>query len=316
MFFEDTSGSGATWGIEGPAFLALYVLLGILVIGFVLGLRRWLAAGTDLPGDMSAPELAYLAGGERRAIAASLAALRLSGSVASAPGGKVIATGPAPVGAAPLDHAVLYAAGAGTRSNQLLRNPAVAQELRAVRAALVARGQLLGPAERRITRLTALPIILLVVLGIARLIAGLDAGRPVGFLVAALVFFGLVMIVLLSSAPHRTRAANRTVTMSQQRYQGLHPGYSPSYADHGPHAAALAVAVFGGIALMGMDPVFAAEAEVDRLAQATATGSAGSSYTDSSSGYSDSGSSDSSSSSDSGSSCGGGGGCGGGGCGG
>ncbi|ROO83858.1 uncharacterized protein (TIGR04222 family) [Actinocorallia herbida] len=302
------TGSEATWGIEGPAFLALYVLLAALAVALVVALRRGPAAGVSMPGDLTPPELALLAGGDHRAVAASLAGLRLAGAVASAPGGKVLTTGPAPAGAAPLDHAVLYAAGAGIRSGDLVRQPAVAHELAAVRAALIARGQLLGPAARNSIRLRALLLVPVLLLGAARVAAGIGAERPVGLIAAVLVVLAVVTAVMLARAPERARAADHTVAIARQRLEGLHPTNAPSYADHGSSAAALAVAVFGGAALIGMDPAFAAEADLrTQLHQYSATSA------------SSGGSSDSSGSSCSGgSSCGGSGGCGGGcgGCGG
>ncbi|GAB2818955.1 hypothetical protein GCM10022221_16170 [Actinocorallia aurea] len=310
--------SGATWGIEGPVFLAVFAVCGVLALAVAFFARRVGAAGAEAVGGLSHTELAYLVGGPSRAVAASLALLRPAGSVDGGPGARVIATGAAPAGASALDVAVLDAALPGIRVADLPRRTWVARELAAVRASLEGRGQLLDDAARLRIRLAAAPAALLWAVGVVRAFAGSANGRPFGFLVAALVVLGLGTLGLALSVPVRTRAGDRSVTDAAARHRMLHPSQKPSYADHGTDSAALAVALFGGTALMVLDPEFAAESEVHRHAGQD-TGSWGAAWISSGGGSSSSSSSSSSScsssscSGSSSSSCGGGGG---GGCGG
>ncbi len=142
----------------------------------------------------------------------------------------------------------------------------------------------------------------LVLVGVLRLIAGIQRDKPVGLLIPSLAFAVVLFLALLVVNRIATTAAIRGMRSLRQQHGHLSPRQSPSYATYGASGAAMGVALFGAASLYSMDPAFAAEAEIHR---ATAAG-AGSSGSSCGSGSSCSG----------GSSCGGGGGCGGGGCGG
>lgn len=255
---------GAIWGIGGTQFSLLFLLIAAVVTGVVEMLRRFDTEGTDVKEALSPAELALLSGGERRAVAASLAALRLAGLVEAGTDGRIRAAGPVPEEGPALDLAVLRAAAHGARVGDLAAEPGVARELARVRAALVAKGQLLGAAQRRRMRLYALPLTALCTAGAARAVADALDGELSGGMVMVLAVFGFVALAQLLHTPERTRIASLTLMTAESRHRALHPAHSPSYAEHGPESAAFAVAVFGGSALLSMDPAFAAEAEVNR----------------------------------------------------
>ncbi|GAA2732617.1 TIGR04222 domain-containing membrane protein [Actinocorallia aurantiaca] len=293
-----------TWGISGPSFLVLFVSAAVALSLLAIGLRRLSSAGRAPVRELHPHELAYLDGGRARVVAASLAALRLTGAISARYGGKLRVTGAPGPAAAPLDHAVLQAIAAKTRSKDLATHTFVRPHLDHLRDTLAAEGLLNGPGARARTRLAALPLLLLLVLGVLRIGAGLQNDKPVGFLIFLVICVVPVAGWLLLSAPERTGAATRALRDVRRRNEALRPSSSPNWPAYGPQAAALSVAVFGAQALVVMDPEFASAAEVQRhFAQSTA--SSGSSYSDG--GSSDGGSSDGG---------GGGGGCGGGGCGG
>ena len=144
----------------------------------------------------------------------------------------------------------------------------------------------------------------LVLIGAARLVDGIQNDKPVGFLFP-LTFFALIMAILalVRASRAQTYAAAKAMRSLRKQHTYLSPSQSPSYATYGAAGAAMGVALFGAASLYAMDPAFAADAEIQRIS----AGTGGSGY---------SGDSGSSSSCSGGSSCGGGGGCGGGGCGG
>lgn len=301
--------SAPTWGISGPAFLLGFSLTAVVLWALALVLRRWGREGRMPVRALHAYELAYLDGGPRRTVTASLAALRQAGTIEAVPGGALRLTGaPPPAMCTPLDQAILQAVAGKAKTRDLARHPFVRPCLDQVRAALAAEGLLNGPGARTRIRLAALPLWILLAVGVARVVAGVQNGRPVGYLVTLMILF-LVVALFLLPAQEQTKAGRKTILAAQTHYQSLRPTSSPDWASYGPEAAALGVAVFGVTALLSMDPAFAATAEIQHHLGYVASSSSGSSYTPT-----DSGSSCSSSSCSS-SSCGGGG-CGGGGCGG
>jgi hypothetical protein len=167
----------------------------------------------------------------------------------------------------------------------------------------------IGPRERAQVRFAALPLALLFAVGAARIWAGVQNGKPVTFIVFAVIMVGLVCLGLVISKPSLTASGRTALTAARIRNRVLSPSMSPSWATYGPTGAALGVALFGGAALYSLDPAFAQASEMQRgLGLSSGSGSSGSA------GGSSSSCGSSCSSSSSGSSCGSS--CGGGGCGG
>lgn len=292
---------GDTWGIPGPAFLVLYVIALLAVTLLATVHRRFLFAGNrDAQVDSLGPQqVAYLNGGDRLAVYASLGGLRSAGAIGAGSFKTLQQTGPMPGGVTPLDTAVYNAAGRRVTSRALFTDEWVRSALDQLRDGLEAQGLVVGAASLKAARLWAYAALAVLLLGIARLIDGLQNDRPVTFLVFALIAALLITIRLWRQRSGATRSARKGLTALRRRHDYLAPKQSPSYATYGATGAAMGVALYGGAALYTMDPAFAAEADIPRM-----TGGGGG----------DGGSSSSCGSS--GSSCGGGGGCGGGGCGG
>src|SRR5690242_7028086 len=108
--------SGDTWGISGPTFLLVYVILAVTVTAVVVRRRRALAdpsphrpVGTlgDRPYDV-----AYLNDGADLALCAALSAMHRSGTIATAGRGTVVAVGRPEPRADELERAVHHAAAA------------------------------------------------------------------------------------------------------------------------------------------------------------------------------------------------------------
>ncbi|MCD2190890.1 TIGR04222 domain-containing membrane protein [Actinomycetospora soli] len=299
-----------TWGISGPAFLGLWLVLAVVTL--VLPHVARATAGRRPPGrepdlTLTPAQLGVLAGGEDRAAAASIAGLLESGRL-RADDSRRLCTVVGPVRPeddpqlSDLDVRVLRDATTPRAASALVATVRHAPEVGELGEQLVARGLLHDPAAvRRRLRRAWIPFGLVVVLGLARLAAGLGRGASVGFLMALLVVVGVVALV---SRPRSLRvltprgqatldAARASARQVRPPVAAGPPGVAPWLG-----AGALLVAV-GGFAAFP-DPALAA-----LLVPPVAFGGGG--------GGGDVGSSCGGSSC--GSSCGGGG-CGGGGCGG
>ncbi|MBQ1073426.1 TIGR04222 domain-containing membrane protein [Micromonospora sp. C31] len=295
---------GDTWGIPGPVFLSGYLLAAVVIVVGTLVHRLSALAGPPVGhvGHLGPQQVAYLNGGQQLAIWASVGALRSYGAIGVRPDRRLTTGGPLPAGITPLDQAIHFAAGRNATTRELARDEWVGRALDQLRTSLEQHGLALAPARRAALRLGAFLLTALLLVGMARIVAGLANDRPVGWLVLSQLPL-IVVAVLLHRVPWRTRAATRTLRDLRRRHTYLAPASAPAYATYGAAGAAMGVALFGTASLYAMDPGFAAEAEIRR--QAIGGGSSG--------GSSCGGGGSCSGGSDGG---GGGGGCGGGGCGG
>ncbi len=300
------SAPGDTWGISGPDFLNAYLAAGLVFLVAAVGLRLSTAvAGPDhLVRQPSRGEVAYLTGGPRQAVYASLAGLRAAGAVGLADQGALVQTGPAPAGLNPLDQAVHDAAARGVRVVDLHTDRRVKSAVDELTAIVDRAGWLVSDAARTRARLGGLLLFALAAFGVVRIAAGVTNDRPVGWLVLATIVVGILGFVF-RRVPRLTRAARTVLAQTAQANRHLAPNQSPAWATYGPNGAAMGVALYGTTALWAADPTFAQEAGIRRESTPYGSASSGSSGGDSGGG---------------GSSCGGGGdgggGCGGGGCGG
>ena len=299
-----------TWGIPGPLFLLLWfplVVLTAFLPRIAVVTARW--------GPREAPDLtlspqqlgALVAGGDRVA-AASVAGLLEQGRLRM-DGSRRLATVVGPVrpeddpGLSDVDVEVLNRAHSPRTAAWLVSGVRWSTVVAEVDEQLVARGLLRDPAAmRRRARWALLPFGLVMVLGLARLGAGMGRSASVGFLIPLLVLAAFVAVVA-----HPRARALRVVTPRGRATVDAARAHVRRARSAGPMlgAAALLVAI-GGFAAFP-DPALAG------LLTPALVGGGGSGGSDGGS-WSDSGSSCSSSSSScsSGSSCGGGGGgCGG-----
>ncbi|SCL19271.1 TIGR04222 domain-containing protein [Micromonospora pallida] len=301
--------TGDTWGISGPAFLAGYLTVAVLVVVGSAIHRAWLFKGHQQPGfdHLGPQQAAYLNGGARLAVYSSIGALRSVGAVGADRRRLLRATGPLPAGATPLDQAVYQAASRGVRSRDLPQDHWVATALGQLRQDLENRGLAIDAGRRRAARFGPVLLTVLLFVGMLRLFAGFDNDQPVGFLVVSLIVLVVISAVQARRVPYQTRAGRTALRNLRAHYQYLTPSTAPAYATYGAAGTAMGVALFGAATLWAADPTFAQEAEIQRQAAGSSGSSGGCGGGDSGGGGGDSGG---------GSSCGGGGGCGGGGCGG
>jgi uncharacterized protein (TIGR04222 family) len=293
----------STWGISGPTFLVLYGLLAVMIAASWWLTRQQIRASRGFslhPGELSRrpQDLAYLNGGPQLAIFSALSAMRLHGWVAVS-SGAVQAVGHLGPGATDLERAIHAVATKPVHRLALPAQSPVWTALDAVARRLTRTGLLVSDGARLRLRRIGLWMAGVAVLGVVRLVAGVQSGHPVGFLILELLAVSVATIVMLRAIPRRTEHGDQVLAELRSLQYDLDPASRPNWTVYGPAAAALGVGLFGVSALWASDPAMAAELEAQR---ATALGGAG--------GYSAGGSDGGG-----GSSCGGGGGCGGG-CGG
>ncbi|MCS7482760.1 TIGR04222 domain-containing membrane protein [Umezawaea endophytica] len=286
------------WGLSGPEFLNIYwIALGISVL-FAIGVRiRMRASRVGAPaGSVDVDELAYLAGGPRRVVEASLARLIEAEALRSTRRGTVGLIGK-PKATNAVDRAVLADAGrySNRTLNLLMASVVQADAVKAVGTRLSGAGMLIEPSTaKRELRVGALPMVVLFAIGVVRWVNGIAIGAPVGWLTLQLILTAVLVVLLTRSGSiRRTAAGDRALEGARS----------------GSRAAASAGGVAGLVALGGLSahPDLALRTSLMYTAASTSSGGG---YVSSGTGCSTGGSS---CSSGGGSSCGGGGGCGGGG---
>jgi uncharacterized protein (TIGR04222 family) len=265
---------GDTWGISGPDFLNVY--LGALVVFLLVATIIRLSAtrtGTREAGRLpSAAEAATLLGGRDRAVHASLAALRTSKSIYEDKKGFIAAADTPAAGASRLDQAILDAVRRHVPVRRLRTDANVESAAAEVEESAIRAGWLLESAERVRARLGALLLVGLFVLGVVRIVAGLNNDRPVGFLIALTVLAGIAAVVFFVSVPRMTRSGRAALAELRTRNRHLDPRQTPAWATYGATGAAMGVALYGAAALWAADPAFAA---LTGLPRQTATDSGG-----------------------------------------
>ncbi|WP_161602721.1 TIGR04222 domain-containing membrane protein [Thermomonospora catenispora] len=266
--------AGDTWGIPGPLFLAGYVLIALLLV--VRALRKRRAGSTSAPArDLSAFELAYLAGGRPRALAAALASLRAQGAVEPAGRGRLRATGaPGRFADGALDGAALAVVrSSGEIAVTRLQNARqVRRLLDDMQSRLERRGLLNGALRRARLRLPALWLLALAAVGAVRVIAGVRNERPVLWLVLAIVATVAAAVAVASTVPRLAPAGRRALEEARREHAHLDPANRPAWSTYGASGLAVAVAVYGLTAMEGYDPRFVAEAGLHRILQSGQSG--------------------------------------------
>ncbi|MEO3823485.1 TIGR04222 domain-containing membrane protein [Actinomadura sp. B10D3] len=309
------------WGLE-LGFLAAHILVGIVLLAILRRMRAELVRGGPPGRELHPYEVAYLHGGGRHAIAASVTALRLDRAVDAYADGGLVATGPAGDGpraaGKPLDAAV-YAAIVGGGAPTLARLTAdagVRAALDQLRDGLVAQGMVVPEAARRRLRIFSAVFYGWMLIGFGSfVVTGVFGGFPGVLLpIAALLGLAIAGGAALGSGDERTEEGARAVDRIKEANPHLDPALTPVYVGLAAPSVLMGVALFGTAALMAFDPMFAQTAGLGRYLELTGVAATSGGYSGSS--CSSTASVCSSSSCGGGGSCGGGSGCGGGGGGG
>ncbi|WP_434447924.1 TIGR04222 domain-containing membrane protein [Lentzea sp. E54] len=283
------------WGLSGPEFLQLYwigLALAVLV-AIVVRVRVRAGHSTQPVRSLDMDELAYLAGGPRRVVETAIARLLTAGELRTSRRGTVQATSTTQ-SLNPVDRAVIIDSERYTNRTVNLMIPAIAKDevVTWIGRRLVTMGLLVDPdAAKSAVRKGSIALWVLLAIGIARWVNGIEIGADIGWLTLSLVLTGLLLLLLMRRGKNVTRTPRGNRVLAEARG-------TKARTDEAVYAGAAGAVLFGGLAVY---PDLAVRSSL--LASSSSGGGA---YSSCSSG---------SSSCSSGSSCGGGGGCGGG-CGG
>ncbi|WP_069161371.1 TIGR04222 domain-containing membrane protein [Nocardia altamirensis] len=288
--------AGDTWGISGPEFLRLYVLFVVLAVllGIWLRLRVTRGAidnqGIAQPGsELSAPEVAMLFD-DKRAVLTALAQLRSRDLIDSAAVPRRPMEQTDRQGLDPFTLSVYERITSGVKPTVASLTAGSSADVRQLRDSMIKRGYFPDADFRRKLWDAGLPVLIVGGVGVVRFIAGTLNDNPVAFLGLALLVQALCYW-FLTGKPRLTPLGRLARTNAMRNNGHLRPSNSPAYATYGVNSAALAAAIFGGAALISLDPGFAQAVEPPSSSSGSDGGGGGSDG-------------------------GGGGGCGGGGCGG
>lgn len=243
---------------RGEAFLLFYFYgfaIALLASWVLAKVAARIVAPAVRPDEVSDPyEVAILGGGEQRALDAALASLFARRMIEVRSHGP---RQPATLHRAPeiidsrlhaVEQRVLQAMPHDLRSLRKLFTP-LAEKLR---RNLESAGLMLSRGQRsQVQLITAAPLVLMMLIGVAKVFIGLERERPVAFLVIALVVSLIVLCVVLSKVARRTPAGEAAWKRMAK------PAMAPRLKESEPalpeagYLAAMAVAVAGTHALAG-----------------------------------------------------------------
>ncbi|OZF36377.1 TIGR04222 domain-containing membrane protein [Rhodococcus sp. 14-2483-1-2] len=248
-----------TWGIAGAEFLRWYLLAAVLAVALTLVSNRLAAhrsaSASPTGRALTPPEVGALTSDDQ-AVMASLAILRGADVIDSRGSRRRTLTDSERMQLDWFTRAVLERLGSGKAPlvrSRLVTN--MSGSCAQLRNALVDEGLMHGAAAQPMLPRT-FPILFVAALGVARIVAGIANGKPVGFLVGIVV---LLLVALPFAVRRRRRTALGDAELRRLRTENdyLSPRSRPSFTAYGPSRAGMSAALFGAGALMLLDPAMA-----------------------------------------------------------
>jgi uncharacterized protein (TIGR04222 family) len=228
--------------LTGGPFLALYAVVFVLALLASLWLPQWLRPDGRSGMVQDADRLAYLAGCTSRYAETRMTRLYTRGDLTLDRKRGVILRGRPAEAEDAADKAVL-ALPSPTSSAALTKALKPYAEL--IGQKLVEAGLLIDPATAWHMRLfQTLPLLVLLAFGATKWEIGTLRDKPVGFLTASLVVILLAAIVRFAAVNRRTQAGETVLGDARRRQDRLRRAAPTA-------EAALAVALFGTVALVG-----------------------------------------------------------------
>jgi uncharacterized protein (TIGR04222 family) len=282
---------------RGPEFLGFYILFFPVCFGLALWLRwKWrVPTGAEQPkSELDGYATAFLNGGKVLTVNTAIANLINQKAMrVDAKSGRLTSLVPTPQFSHPLERLVYVAAestdGTPVGNVRLTAVPgvtAIAEDLK-MRGLVVA-----DDAARKAILIPLLIAFAAIGVGVVKIMIGINRDRPVGYLVALCIIFGIISLVALARRPVRSRYGDGVLEQLRAKHIGPRElGRNASCVSAAEFATM--VGLFGFAALEGSN--------LENLRQSLQPPANGSGNWSGCGG---------------GSSCGGGGGCGGGGCGG
>lgn len=237
---------------RGPEFLAFYAAAGVALLIWNFVARKLVNSGPTPPDSnptLTDYETAYLQSGPERVFLTATVKLIQRGHLVLSENSKKIDLGrPLPAKADPIEKDVM-------NSHSDYSDPAKAQKncrlnLEDINQKLLDDGLLVSAGKKKLIQfLTAGPFLLLFVLGLAKIVVGLQRDKPVLILIGFCVICLITTLMVSGTAPRLTGFGKRLLDSLRTRYAALKTdkaAYTPGY-DH----IGLPVALFGTAVLLG-----------------------------------------------------------------
>ena len=211
--------------LRGPEFLGFFAAAFGMVLAGGLLFRRMQRTPDDEPTpkelDLHPYEIALLAGGDERAIHASLSALLDRGVLGAVPGEpRLTRLGDAGPDDPPLDRALVQEAVRSLKRGDL--KAAARLSLDGLRGRLVDLGLWVPPSRDRLARAVGgIAVVAAVAVGLSKLFVGLGRARPVLFLGLLLIAAAVGGVWLLFRPLGRTRRGDRALERLRHEHQRL-----------------------------------------------------------------------------------------------
>lgn len=208
---------------RGGDFLMLYGSL--LIVGILLGitLHYWMRGSKEPLGDapsLNPYEVAYLAGAKSRTINAVLARLVSRGHLQVSSEQELQVAEALPSSALPLERAVWEAVENDGSLKKLHQR--VEDEAKLIAEPLKRQGLMLHSSEEWKARLvSALPMMLLLPLGIMKVVIGLQRNRPVVILVILCAATFFIAVTFIANRAFRSRRGDALLRRLQQKHAAL-----------------------------------------------------------------------------------------------
>jgi len=234
--------------LPGPEFLAVYAMLGILVVWSVYILKQRAEGGEPVRLPSMDPYLiAYLRGGAKEAVGLGVVTLIDRQLLAIGSGDSVaIREGVRPThGANDLERAILDTCATAGKPQDLMRNAELQEVARRSYEPMLVQMRLLAEPGTRLrrNREAGIAVVILVAVAAIKVAIGLVRDRPVSFLVSsALLFAGLTFLV---TRGRRTVLGERVLADLTTLFDALRARARELQPYSSTNELALLVAVFG-----------------------------------------------------------------------
>lgn len=236
--------------LDGQSFLGVYMLLLVGAAGAALAIVRLVrAAGQAWPGDVRdfpPSDVAYLSEGPDVAAAAALSSLVSQSLVRyDAKSLQLMSDGSTGAGVDDFEAAVHRSLMGRPTIPSVLRDR-LKGELDGIRARLTEAGLLQVPEARLLSGVAAVaPMLLVLSLGFAKMFAGVERDRSVGFLLILVVIGVVVLVCTIGAVPRRTRAGDAVLDSLRQAHAALEVAARSRGSALAPRDLSMAVGLFG-----------------------------------------------------------------------
>jgi uncharacterized protein (TIGR04222 family) len=237
--------------MRGPQFLQFFAAVFIGAIALLIVIRQAIRrSGQSLRvPQLDLYELAYLAGGQVRAIQAALVALASRRAILAGKRGAFTAIGGAPRATEPMEATLQQAIVEIPNCNFPKMIARCRPELDALDDRLSGAGVLVPKPTRTLVALLSFGLLFAVVmLGVAKIFVGIDRHKPVGFLIFACIFGFIVACVMAMNTPRLTLAGKAALEDWKRRHVPTTSPMAPGIPDM---SLLMGVALFGPTLLAG-----------------------------------------------------------------